>query len=224
MSPAFFLNWIADWWRATFHFIRPRDLSSEKVLNPGLDLHWLLQSPWFKLSWIAWTWTWMQDNDLVYLSNLSESELYLIVQLHQSSELIFLEHYNGSYEGQFIFPCLRSSLHQTTKCSGHSWARIKMTHDREFILSGFYFILFYFISLTTQSYPSDCLSVCQSTSFMIFPTSPTFQTFFRNKKCSPSLRQGERGKVEWFQFIHPTNGHFTWLLISCITLLKWTSL
>lgn len=195
-----------------------------KGLNPGLDLHWLLQSPWFKLSWIAWTWTWMQDNDLVYLSNLSESELYFIVQLHQSSELIFLEHYNGSYEGQFIFPCLRSSLHQTMKCSGHSWARIKMTHDREFILSGFYFILFYFISLTTQSYPSDCLSVCQSTSFMIFPTSPTFQTFFRNKTCSPSLRQGERGKGESFQFIHPTNGPFTWLLISCISLLKWTSL
>lgn len=156
-----------------------------KGLNPGLDLHWLLQSPWFKLSWIAWTW--MQDNDLVYLSNLSESELYFIVQLHKSSELIFLEHYNGSYEGQFIFPCLRSSLHQTMKCSGHSWARIKMTHDREFILSGFYFILFYLISLTTQSYPSDCLSVCQSTSFMIFPTSTTFQTFFPNKTCSPSL-------------------------------------
>lgn len=126
----------------------------------------------------------------------------------------------GVTRASFFFPCLRSSLHQTMKCSGHSWARMKMTHDREFILSSFYVILFYFISLTTQSYPSVCLSVCQSTSFMIFPTSPTFQTFSPNKTCSPSLRQGERRKGEWFQFIHPTNGPFTLLLISFITLFK----
>lgn len=128
-----------DWRFATNYFSfhpNPRCIIW-RGLNPGLDLHWLLQPPWFKISWISWKWMW--DNDFVYSSNLLESELYVIVQLHQSSDRTFLEHSNGSYAEQFIFLCLRSSLHLTMKCSGHSWARIKMTPGWEDILSNFLF-------------------------------------------------------------------------------------
>lgn len=221
MSLAFFKIGLAigDWQRMTFHFTWPRDVQSEERWILVLDLDWLLQSPGYKLSWIAWTW--LQDNDLVYLTNLSESDLYFIVQIHQSSDLILLEHYNGSCREQFIF-----SLFLLIPPPNHEmfWSQLSQNKNDTWLRIYALWFLFYFIILTPQSYPSVCSSVRQSTSFMICPTSPTFQTFFPpNKTCSPSLRQGEWGKGGGgvcFQFIHPTNGPFTWLLISFITLFK----